>query len=54
MGRVFRCAGALAGLALLAGAPAATAGSNGDYVVVYQEGASVSAARSSGNQEVPA
>src|SRR3978361_2332940 len=45
MGRVFRCAGALAGLALLTGAPAATAGANGDYVGVYQQGASVAAAR---------
>jgi subtilisin family serine protease len=45
MGRVFRCAGALAGLALLTGAPAATAAANGDYVVVYQQGASVAAAR---------
>jgi subtilisin family serine protease len=45
MGRVFRCAGALAGLALLTGAPAATAGANGDYVVIYQQGASVAAAR---------
>jgi subtilisin family serine protease len=45
MGRVFRCAGALAGLALLTGAPAAMAGANGDYVVVYQQGASVAAAR---------
>jgi subtilisin family serine protease len=44
MGRVFRCATALAGLALLAGAPAATADS-AEYVVVYKEGSSVAAAR---------
>jgi subtilisin family serine protease len=44
MGRVFRCASALAGLALLAGAPAAVAAS-GQYVVVYQHGSSVAAAR---------
>jgi subtilisin family serine protease len=45
MGRVFRCASALAGLALLAVAPAATADGGGDYVVVYQQGSSMTAAR---------
>ena len=45
MGRVFRCASALAGLALLAGAPAATADGSGQYVVVYKQGSSVAAAR---------
>jgi subtilisin family serine protease len=45
MGRVFRCATALAGLALLAGAPAATADTGGEYVVVYKQGSSVTAAR---------
>jgi lantibiotic leader peptide-processing serine protease len=45
MGRVFRCAGALAGWALLAGAPAATADAGSEYVVVYQQGSSVAAAR---------
>jgi subtilisin family serine protease len=45
MERVFRCAGALAAWALLAGAPAATADAGSEYVVVYQQGASVAAAR---------
>jgi subtilisin family serine protease len=45
MGRIFRCASTLAGLALLAGAPAATADGSGDYVVVYKQGSSVAAAR---------
>jgi subtilisin family serine protease len=45
MGRVFRFAGALAGLALLVSAPAATADGSGEYVVVYQQQSSVAAAR---------
>ena len=45
MGRVFRVAGALAVLALLASAPAATAEGSGVYVVVYQQQSSVAAAR---------
>jgi subtilisin family serine protease len=45
MGRIFRCASTLAGLALLAGAPAATADGSGEYVVVYEQGSSVAAAR---------
>jgi subtilisin family serine protease len=45
MGRVFRCVGALVGWALLAGAPAATADAGSEYVVVYQQGSSVAAAR---------
>jgi subtilisin family serine protease len=45
MGRVFRRAAVLAGLALVAGAPAATADGGGEYVVVYQQGSSLTAAR---------
>jgi len=45
MGRIFRYASALAGFALLASTPAATADGSGQYVVVYQQGASVAAAR---------
>lgn len=45
MGRAFRFAGALAVLALLASAPAATAEGSGVYVVVYQQQSSVAAAR---------
>ncbi|HEY0345543.1 MAG TPA: S8 family serine peptidase [Solirubrobacteraceae bacterium] len=45
MERVFRCAGALAAWALLAGAPAARADAGSEYVVVYQQGASLGAAR---------
>jgi lantibiotic leader peptide-processing serine protease len=45
MARVIRCAGVLAGLALLAGAPAATADGGREYVVVYQQGSSLAAAR---------
>jgi subtilisin family serine protease len=45
MGRLSRCAGALAGLAFLAGAPAAAADGGGEYVVVYEQGSSVAAAR---------
>jgi subtilisin family serine protease len=45
MGTVFRYAGILAGLALLAGAPAAVADGSSEYVVVYQEGSSVADAR---------
>jgi subtilisin family serine protease len=45
MGRLFRYASALAGLALLASAPAATADGSSEYVVVYKQGASVAAAR---------
>jgi subtilisin family serine protease len=45
MGKVFRCAGVLAGLALLSGAPAAIADGSAEYVVVYGQGASVSDAR---------
>ena len=46
MGRIFRYAGALVGLALLASAPAATAAGSGQYVVVYEQGSSIAAARS--------
>jgi subtilisin family serine protease len=47
MGRLSRCAGTLAGLALLAGAPAAAAAADGggEYVVVYEQGSSIAAAR---------
>jgi subtilisin family serine protease len=45
MGTVFRCAGALAVLALLASAPAATAAAGGEYVVVYRQAASAADAR---------
>ncbi|MDX6719205.1 MAG: lantibiotic leader peptide-processing serine protease [Solirubrobacteraceae bacterium] len=45
MGRFSRCAGALAGLAFLAGAPAAAADGGGEYVVVYEQGSSITAAR---------
>jgi subtilisin family serine protease len=45
MGRVFRCAGIVAGLALLTGAPAVMAEGSGEYVVVYEQGANVDDAR---------
>jgi subtilisin family serine protease len=45
MGRLSRCAGALVGLAFLAGAPAAAAAGDGEYVVVYEQGSSIAAAR---------
>ncbi len=45
MGRVLRCAGALAGLAFLAGAPAVASAASDEYVVVYEQGASVADAR---------
>ena len=45
MRRILRCAGTLAGLTLLVGAPAATADTGREYVVVYQQGSSVAAAR---------
>lgn len=44
MRRIVRRAGALAALALLAGAPAASA-DGGEYVVVYEQGSSLTAAR---------
>jgi len=45
MGRIIRWAGALASLALLASAPAATAAGSGQYVVVYQQASSLAGAR---------
>jgi subtilisin family serine protease len=45
MGHRIRCAGLLAGLALLAGAPPALAEAGREYVVVYEQGASAAAAR---------
>jgi subtilisin family serine protease len=45
MGRPIGCAGVLAGLALLAGAPPAPAEAGREYVVVYEQGASADAAR---------
>jgi subtilisin family serine protease len=45
MGRVFRRATAIAGLALLAGAPVAAADRDGEFVVVYEQGSSITAAR---------
>jgi subtilisin family serine protease len=45
MKRVFRCAGVIAGLALLTCAPGAPAAAGGEYVVVYKDGASADAAR---------
>ncbi|MEA2150299.1 MAG: lantibiotic leader peptide-processing serine protease [Solirubrobacteraceae bacterium] len=45
MPRVVRCAGVLAGLALLIGAPAAMGDAGGEYVVVYEQGAGIAAAR---------
>jgi subtilisin family serine protease len=45
MAGIIRYAAALASLALLAGAPAATAAGSGEYVVVYQQASSVADAR---------